>query len=159
MPSSTVAIALIRREGQGHTQWLARWSRDSNAFNFVGGLKGEKESFRECVICEVIAGLGLEPEADFVVDDAPQSQLEYLGLIDGTYGGTTCKLELYPVELVGDFSHEKIESDAANRWLIEAEIQTGITKDGKPISGTMNLLLRLAGLLQTGSSDESDHHN
>lgn len=146
MKSSTAAIALIRKEQDGQTRWLARWSIDSNSYHFLGGHKSEGESFRDCVICEVVEGLGLEPEADFVVADAPHSQLEYQGLSDGTPGETIHTMELYLVELTGDFSHDKIASDVANRWLLEAEIQAGTTTDGKPINGTMNLFWELAGL-------------
>ncbi|MCA9070436.1 MAG: NUDIX hydrolase [Planctomycetaceae bacterium] len=156
MQSSTAAIALVRRERDGKTQWLARWSHDPDVFTFVGGHKADGESYRDCLICEVIEGLGLEPEADFVVADTPQSQLEYMGWADGTRQETAYTMELYSVQLTGDFAHDKIDSDADNRWLWETEIQNRETSDGKPISGTMNLLLELAGLLNTNQSDSNE---
>lgn len=156
MPISTAVIALIRKEGGGQTQWLARWSPDYRGFNFLGRRKTDGKTCRDCVIREMIDKLGLQPEADFVVADAPHSRLEYVGWSNGTRGETACKMELYPVELTGDFSQERIESDAANRWLLEAEIQAGATKDGHPVSGTMNLFLELAGLFNHRPSDRDD---
>lgn len=150
MRNSVAAIALIPREVDGHTEWLARWNRNWKAFSFVGGHKEVDETFRDCLIREVIEELGLEPDADFHVADSPQSHLEYVGWSDGARAETAYTMELYPVDLTGDFTHEKIDADPDNRWLTAAEIQSARTKDGRPISGTMALLLQMAGLL--GSS-------
>lgn len=150
MRNSVAAIALIQRDIQGHTHWLARWNRNWNAFSFVGGHKEPDETFRDCLIREVFEELGLEPDADFHVGDAPQSHLEYTGWSDGARAQTAYTMELYPVVLTGDFTHETIDHDPENRWLTAAEIQSARTQDGKPISGTMALLLQMAGLL--GSS-------
>jgi len=148
MRDSVAAIALIRRETNGQTEWLARWNHNWNAFSFIGGHKSDDETFRECLIREVIEELGLEPDADFHVALAPQSHLEYVGWSDGARAETAYTMELYPLELVGDFTQEKIDHDPENRWLAPAEIQSARTLDGKPISGTMALLLQMAGLLE-----------
>jgi 8-oxo-dGTP pyrophosphatase MutT (NUDIX family) len=148
MRSSVAAIALIRRETGGQALWLARWNSNWNAFSFVGGHKEEDETFRECLIREVTEELGLEPDADFVVAEKAHSHLEYIGWSDGARAQTAYTMELYPLELTGDFSHEKIDSDPENRWLEPAEIQAYRTKDGKAVSGTMALLLEMAGLLE-----------
>jgi hypothetical protein len=57
-------------------------------------------------------------------------------------------MELYPLTLTGDFSHEKIAGDPDNRWLLPSEIRSARTKDGKVVSGTMALLLEMAGLFE-----------
>lgn len=147
MRNSVAAIALIQREIDGHTEWLARWNRNWNAFSFVGGHKEPGETFRDCLIREVIEELGLEPDADFHVAESPQSHLEYVGWSDGARAQTAYTMELYPVDLTGDFTHEKIDDDADNRWLSAQEIQSSRTQDGKAISGTMALLLQMAGQL------------
>ena len=148
MRNSVAAIALIRRETNGQTEWLARWNHNWNAFSFIGGHKEVDETFRECLIREVIEELGLEPDADFHVALSPQSHLEYVGWSDGARAETAYTMELYPLELVGDFTQEKIDHDLENRWLAPTEIQSSRTLDGKPISGTMALLLQMAGLLE-----------
>jgi 8-oxo-dGTP pyrophosphatase MutT (NUDIX family) len=147
MRNSVAAIALIQREVQGHTEWLARWNSNWNAFSFVGGHKDERETFRDCLIREVIEELGLEPDADFHVAELPQSHLEYAGWSGGARAEAAYTMELYPVDLTGDFTHEKIDQDPGNRWLKAAEIQCTRTEDGKPISGTVALLLQMSGLL------------
>jgi 8-oxo-dGTP pyrophosphatase MutT (NUDIX family) len=148
MRSSVAAIALIQRQDQGQTQWLARWNENGSAFNFVGGHKEEGESFRDCLIREVAEELGLEPEADFLVAEKAHSHLEYVGWSDGARAQTAYTMELYPLTLTGDFSHEKIAGDPDNRWLLPSEIRSARTKDGKVVSGTMALLLEMAGLFE-----------
>ncbi len=71
----------------------------------------------------------------------------WLGRI-GARAQTAYTMELYPVRLTGDFSVEKILGDGHNRWLHAEEIQAALTRDGKPISGAMALLLEMAGLLE-----------
>ena len=147
MRNFVAAIALIQRAARGQTLWLARWNGNGNAFSFVGGHKDGDESFRDCLIREVTEELGLEPDADFVVAEQAHSHLEYVAWSDGARAQTAYTMELYPLELTGDFAHEKIDSDPDNRWLGPSEIQATRTSDGKPISGTMALLLEMAGLL------------
>jgi len=48
-------------------------------------------------------------------------------------------MELFGVEL-GREACSKVESDADNRWLSEAEIQAGRTHDGRRVSPTMKRL-------------------
>jgi 8-oxo-dGTP pyrophosphatase MutT (NUDIX family) len=148
MQNSVAAIALIQREMNGQTQWLSRWNSSGKSFSFVGGHKSEGETFRECLIREVMEELGLEPEADFVVEAEAHSHLEYVAWSAGARGQTAYTMELYPLQLTGDFSHEKIASDADNRWLHASEIQSALTTDGKAVSGTMALLLEMAGLME-----------
>ncbi len=147
MRNSVAAIALIHREVDGQKHWLARWNENWQAFSFIGGHKQREESFRECLLRLAQEDLGLEPEADFQVADEPHSHLEYTALAEGTRAKTAYTMELYPLTLHGDFSHEKIDSDEQNRWLHPAEIKTSSTNDGWTISGTMALLLEMAGLL------------
>lgn len=156
MRNSVAAIALIQREADGQTQWLARWNGSGKAFSFVGGHKKEHETFRECLIREIAEELGLEPEADFRVAEKAHSHLEYVGWSDGARAQTAYTMELYPLELTGDFSHEKIASDADNRWLNPSEIQSARTTDGKAVSGTMALLLEMAGLLEKAPPNSSE---
>ena len=160
MRSSVAAIALIQREAGGQTQWLARWNSSGNAFSFVGGHKAEHETFRDCLIREIAEELGLVPDADFLIAEKAHSHLEYIAWSDGARAQTAYTMELYPVDLTGDFSHEKIDNDPANRWLEPSEIQSSRTKDGKAVSGTMALLLEMAGLLEkkrpsTGGAPET----
>ncbi len=147
MRNSVAAIALIQWQAGGQTKWLARWNDNWNAFSFVGGHKHPQESFRDCLLREVAEELGLEPEADFLIAEKAHSHLEYVAWSDGERAETAYTMELYTLELTGDFSHEKIDGDPANRWLDPAEIQSSRTTDGRPISGTMALLLQMAGLL------------
>ncbi len=153
MRNSVAAIALIQQEENNQTTWLSRWNPTWNGFSFVSGQQSNGESFRDCLIRELTEELGLEPDADFLVAQKPHSNWEYTAFADGTRVKTAFTMELYDVELTGDFSHDKIASDTDNRWLLPAEIQAAATTDGHPVSGTMALLLGMAGLLNTDSSN------
>ena len=146
MRNAVAAIALISREVNGQTVWLARWNPNGNAYSFVGGQKDREESFRDCLLRSVSEDLGLEPEAEFSISDEPQSHLEYVGYAEGPLSETAYTMELYEVALTGDFSLDKVDNDEENRWLEPGEIQTSTTNDGKPVSATMNLFMQMAGL-------------
>ncbi len=149
MRNSVAALALIHREVDGQKQWLARWKKNwkSFSFSFIGGTRQDGESFRECLTRRVAEELGLVPEADFQVAEKPHAHLEYSALAEGSRAKTANTIELYSLTLQGDFCHEKIDGDADNRWLLPAEIKNSSTNDGRAISGTMALLLEMAGLL------------
>lgn len=155
MRNSVAAIALIGREVEGKTVWLARWNRNSNAYSFVGGHKQPEESFRDCLIRHVCDVLGLEADADYLLAEKPHSHLEYVGWSEGPRAETAYTMELYELTLTGDFSLDKVDGDGKNRWLDPAEIQAASTKDGKPISATMNLLMQMAGLFDENPPDSS----
>jgi len=156
MRNSIAAIALIWRELEGQTVWLARWNSARSAFSFVVGHKQAGETFRECLIREVREALGLEPGADFFVADQPHSHLEYIDWSEGARAETAYTMELYRVELTGDFACDKIAGDDNNRWLFPEEVQAAATQDGQPVSATMNLLLEMAGLLGGNDADPPD---
>ena len=147
MRNSVAAIALIHRDLDGQKHWLARWNENWQAFSFIVGHKQKGESFRECLLRRVEEDLGLEPEADFQVAHKPHSHLEYTALAEGTRAKTAYTMELYPLTLRGDFAHETIDGDEWNRWLHPEEIKVSSTNDGWAVSGTMALLLEMAGLL------------
>jgi hypothetical protein len=52
-------------------------------------------------------------------------------------------VELFNVELSGE-ARPKVQANSENRWLTEAEIQTGQTGNGQPVSPTMKQLLEEA---------------
>jgi len=148
MPTSSAAIALINTTVEGQSAWLGRWNGEKASYTFVAGVKEDAETFRECLGRAVAECLGVEPTADFVVAEKPTSCLQYVDLSDDASMETTHGLELYRVELVGDFAEDKIQSDSENRWLSPDEIRAGLTQDGKTISPTMSLYLQMAGLLK-----------
>jgi hypothetical protein len=55
---------------------------------------------------------------------------------ESTQTQTSYIMELFGVEL-GREACSKVESEADNRWLSEAEIQAGRTPDGRRVSPTM----------------------
>jgi 8-oxo-dGTP pyrophosphatase MutT (NUDIX family) len=140
MRQSFAAIALIHRVEKGQRHWLAQWNAKWGAYHFVGGHKRPAETFRECLVREVAEELGLGQGADYQVSSAPPIHLEFTDFSESTQAQTCYIMELFGVELSSG-AHPKVESNRENRWLTEAEIQAGQTRDRQAVSRTMSRLL------------------
>lgn len=145
MRKSIAALALIQRERDGQTLWLAQWNKRWNAFSLVGGHKRPDESFRDCVIREVFEELDLMPGLEFDVSEQPRARLEYTDRSDSAGEETAYEIELFDVNVKGGSAHEKISADVANRWLSAEEIEQRSCADGQPVSRTVGKCLRGAG--------------
>ena len=88
MRVSQGAFALLLRlnEECGVPRYLTQWNRRWNAFNFVGGHKRERETFRECVVREVAEELELTEGAGYWVAQEPLLCAEYVSWSDGADG-------------------------------------------------------------------------
>jgi hypothetical protein len=116
----------------------------------VGGHKRSDESFRECVVREVQEELELQEGVDFRVATDPVSHLEYEAYSRGFGEQTQYTMELFEVMLNGHEAHRKIASNTNNRWLSASHIRDETAVDERPVSPTMGLLLRKAGMLPGG---------
>ena len=143
MRRSIAAIALICREEDDGTRWLARWNPNWNAFSLVGGHKWPEESFRECMVREIGEELGLVEGIDFVMADVPTAHLEYNAWSHGAQAETAYTMELFDVQIEPS-ARAAVEANPANRWLSEDEIRTGRFADGRPVSETVSLILAKA---------------
>jgi hypothetical protein len=125
MRQSVAAIALIRREAEGETSWLAQWNDGWQAFSFVGGHKRHNESFRECMIREISEELGLREGVDVLISSAPFHHLEYTDVSRHTDEQTDYIIELFDVALIGSNAAGIIVANRANRWLSEPARPSG----------------------------------
>lgn len=159
MRTSVAAVALIRRECEGRTLWLAQWNPHWHHYHFVGGHRLAGESFRRCLIREVAEELGLCEGADYVAV-GPVAHLQYTAWSRSAKAETAYTIELFEVRLAGEAARRKVDANPSNRWLAEAEMSNRRCEDGQQVSETMALLLRKAGiwpetdLEQTGGSQE-----
>jgi 8-oxo-dGTP pyrophosphatase MutT (NUDIX family) len=145
MRHSVAAIALIRRQESGRTLWLAQWNKNWKAYAFVGGHKRLEESFRECVIREVAEELRLAPGEQFTAAAEPLAHLEYTAWSQSAQEETQYTMELFKVELT-DSARCGVDAESINCWLSEEEIRKQQTKNGQPVSSTVQLILEKAGL-------------
>jgi 8-oxo-dGTP pyrophosphatase MutT (NUDIX family) len=152
MRESIASIAVIRRECQHQTLWLAQWSRSWQGFHFVGGHKHPDESFRECVIREVCEELQITAGVDFLVAEQPRARLDYTAWSKHAGQETHYVMQLFDVTLT-DSARQKVEADPQNRWVTTDEIRQQRCSDGQPISETMGLLLDMAGLSRECAMD------
>lgn len=141
MRTSIASIALIQRHAAGQPLWLAQWNEGWQAYNFVGGHKHDDESFRECLVREIAEELDLRDAVDVQVSAARRQRLEYTARSQRNGEETRYTIELFDVALVGDRPLDAINANPANRWLTEAEIESGRCHDGRPVSPTTKRFL------------------
>jgi 8-oxo-dGTP pyrophosphatase MutT (NUDIX family) len=147
MRESVAAIAIIRRQQEGRTLYLAQWNPGWQRFHFVGGHRQADESFRQCVAREVGEELGIAPESEFLVGEQPLAHVDYTAWSDRAGRETHYEMELFEVQLAGEAARQRVDADPLNRWLTEDEIREHCCRDGQPVSETMSLLLRKACLV------------
>jgi predicted negative regulator of RcsB-dependent stress response len=158
MRRSDAAIALIRREVEGATEWLVQWNEGWEAFSFVGGHRRSEESFRECMIRELQEELGVRDGVDGLVPTAPVLHLEYTAVSRRTGEETDYVMELFDVALVGGQALAAIAANLANRWLSEPEIMACRCRDGRLVSETPRRFLNSLGWdLFVSYAHDDDH--
>jgi 8-oxo-dGTP pyrophosphatase MutT (NUDIX family) len=140
MRRSEAAVALIRRDLEGHTLWLAQWNPKWRAYHFVSGHRRPDETFRECLVREVAEELALREEVDYHAAPGPVVHLEYSAWSESANAETWYVMELFGVELTEEAWH-KIDAESENSWLSGTEICSGSAHDGMPVSSTMKRLL------------------
>jgi 8-oxo-dGTP pyrophosphatase MutT (NUDIX family) len=133
-------VALIRKEHDGETLWLAQWNPKWRSYHFVSGHKLPHESFRECVAREVTEELGLREKSDFLVADEPSARVAFTAQSASAGVETAYTFELFDVQLTGS-AQQQVDANPLNRWLSENEVRSHACRDGRPISTTMAQLL------------------
>jgi hypothetical protein len=140
MRQSIAAVALIRRQEQGQTLWLAQWNLHWQKYNFVSGHKRLGESYHQCIEREIGEELQLHKGLDFSVADASLAHLEYIAWSESAQAETQYTMELFEVELTHE-ACQRVDANPSNRWLTTEEIHLGQCRDGAPVSDTMRVLL------------------
>lgn len=138
-------VALIERTVSGKREWLVQWNDRCQAFFFVGGHRNEGETFRECVVREIEKKLGLTP-AECGVENHPAHHFQYPAISSSTRELTDYTMELFNTHPDLRIT-ERIASNPHNKWLDETEIRRLEAYDGRPVSVSVRLLLRLAKVI------------
>jgi 8-oxo-dGTP pyrophosphatase MutT (NUDIX family) len=153
MRRSEGALALVRRERPGRTEYLVQWNEKWQAYNFVGGHRRAEETFIACLERELGEELNLHRGGDYRVKEGRPWHLEYTTYSESARAETAYVMELFPVELM-PAAAGRVEGDPANCWVSGDEVRQGRAGDGRPVSRTVALLLEKAGLLGEVSSGE-----
>jgi 8-oxo-dGTP pyrophosphatase MutT (NUDIX family) len=140
MRQSEAAVAIIRRTRNGQTHWLAQWNKNWGAFHFVAGHRQPDETFRECLVREIAEELQLHEGPDFRVSGQEPLHQEFVEFSRSAQTETRYIMDLFNVKL-NDTADPKVDSESANRWLSEVEIEAEKTDDGRPVSPTMKRLI------------------
>jgi 8-oxo-dGTP pyrophosphatase MutT (NUDIX family) len=141
MRKSVAAIALIRRQQNGHTQWLAQWNDHWQTYSLVGGHKRADETFRQCLVREVHEELGLTDRVDYQAPDQPLECLQFTAWSQRAKEDTQYTFEIFPVVLSSSRIEQTVIIDPRNRWLSGEELTAGRSVDGKAISPTFTRVL------------------
>lgn len=143
------AIALVRRDADGGSRWLAQWNPGRQRLQFVEAHKLEGESFRDSLVREIAWATGLRQGKDYIVSSVPRAHLQ-LQAEPGPdeEAGAIFVVEFYLVELMGRSAVGTLESDDRNRWLAPEEIFSGRAADGALVCETQRMLLSRTEVIQ-----------
>lgn len=133
MRQSYADFAWIEREAPDGPRVLTQWNRKWQAFNLVGGHREPGESFRECVVRELVEELGITPD-DFAVSGEPLAQIEFEAWSVPAEETTAYSMVAFRAEILTDAALRQINKNTENRWLSATELAAAKTHDGRRIS-------------------------
>lgn len=153
---STASVAIIRRERAKRKQWLLQWNKAWGRYFLVGGHAHVDEPPREtpidCIHREVEEELGLARDTDFHAEPYQRAG-EQVGMLPPYRAWSTSKWQdteyaISPFQIrLEDIAYARIDGDMANRWVTKREILFERCADGRLISPTTRMILRLLGEL------------
>jgi 8-oxo-dGTP pyrophosphatase MutT (NUDIX family) len=146
MRKSEASLAVIRRPRDGGSRWLALWNVKWDAFHFVGGHRHPGETYRDCMVREILEETGLRDGIDCHVEPGPLAHLDYTAWSNHARADTEYTMELFAVDL-DEHAERALEGNPSVRWLTDDEIRSERCRDGRPVSPTMGFLIARAEIL------------
>ena len=144
------AMALVRRDAEHGSQWLAQWNSGRQRLQFIEAHKLQGESFRDSLVREVAWATGLRQGKDYIVSSVPRAHVEHESApAENDPSGVIFVAEFYLVELMGRAAAGILEQDDRNRWLTSAEMTAGRAADGTPFCETQQMLLARTEVIQS----------
>lgn len=108
----------------------------------MGGHRHEDETFRECLVREILEELHLMEWTHYrVLPPEPLSHLEYSAWSESAQQETHYSMEVYSVALEEETPYRHLITERPIRWLTRDEIEGGAGATGKPVSETMKRIL------------------
>jgi 8-oxo-dGTP pyrophosphatase MutT (NUDIX family) len=133
MRQSSAAFAWIECPTPDGPRWLTQWNSKWQAFNLVGGHREQGESFRECVVRELVEELGISP-AEFAVAAEPIAQIEFEAWSVPAAAMTAYSMVAFRAEILTAAAIRQIDENAENRWLSATEFAAATSHDGRRVS-------------------------
>ena len=145
MNSFVGAVALIRRDGEGGSEWYAKPHPARGCLALPEAVKLDGETYRESLLREIAWDAGLDGTRDFVASSAPRAHVQFLDGREGDPAAVLWVVEFYLVELFRR-GRAKLADDAAAVWLKSADLRAGHA-GGVPLCPHQRTLLARADLL------------
>lgn len=129
----SAAFAWIERETPAGPQWLAQWNRKWQAFNLIGGHVEPGETFRECLVREMIEELGIAANQFSVAPDR-LARIEFEAFSMPAQEVTAYQMVVFRATILSEVAYQRIVGHPDNRWLSRDELTAARTNDGREIS-------------------------
>ncbi|QDT36903.1 NUDIX domain-containing protein [Stratiformator vulcanicus] len=153
MRTSTAALALITNSSPQGPQFLTQWNEGWEGLRLIGGHLGSGESFHECVLRKTCEELQL-CETDLNIAPRPVAHLNFQQFSERARVVTKYRFEMYDVSPRDRDQLVAIAARPENEWVTEEEIGRGQTRNGRPISRTVRLLLEKSGRIEAERDPE-----
>lgn len=142
------SIALIRREHEGKSKWLARAEANQpNVLNFISAPRLGSESFRDTILREAAWELNLDPKRDLLVSSMAQLNLEFVAQLPNETDETHVGASFFMVQIYGKRALRQVESDPTNHWLSSSEVCNGHALSGEKLTPRLLFLLNRAKVI------------
>ena len=145
MQSFVGAVALVRRDGEGGSEWLSRPHPGRKCLALPEAVKLEGETYRESLLREVAWDARLDAKRDFVLSSAPRAHLQFADGCETDDAATLWVVQFYLVELFRR-GRAKLADDADAVWLKSTDLRAGGT-DTARLCPHQRMLLERADLL------------
>jgi 8-oxo-dGTP pyrophosphatase MutT (NUDIX family) len=129
----SAAFAWIERETPSGSRVLTQWNRKWQAFNLVGGHVELGETFRACVVREMVEELGIDA-SQFDVEPDPLARIEFEAFSVPAQETTVYQMAAFRADICTEAAWRRIDENPENRWLRAADLAAGATADGHRVS-------------------------
>lgn len=147
MRKRSASIALIRRIRVRQMEYLFQWNNDLNRLHFIGGERGQQESFHECVMRSTRAALKLQSADGLKMASHAVAHLRFDAPSESTGELTAYDIAVYEGTLTDQSTNDHVNANPDNCWIDGGGILAGRSADGRRVSETMRLVLGKAGRL------------
>ena len=156
MQSTSLAVALIRKNVDQKLSWLTTLDPPGKQLDFVIGKRLEDESFRETTIREVAWALQLDRTRDFLVSNMAQMNLQFVDRLPGLFETSRIQVAFYNVEIYRKEVVQSLDAQPDRIWVNSKEICDGVTHCGRVFNPLVPYLINRSNVIQHWESSSGN---